>query len=586
MMIVLRMVFPTAFLALALNVNSTLGYTQDEFLVTGLGVIEPAYDSFDGNIFAGLLPIDPIGNNNKEDGSRGGLSFMFFSPAEEKDSLTIWLNGGPGCSSFDAGMMMEVGPVTTPHYRAGYDRTNIIQPLVPNNYSWTRVTNLLFVEQPAGVGFSHGPLVHNEADISYDFYQFLMNFFSTFPSVRTKRLYIVGESYAGMFVPSIAQFIHQQNKKRRKDRINLSGIGLGNGWIDAMTQGPTVIDYAYWHGMIDSTAKEDLHQVWKHCKRLGSMKPPYHAFTTPDECNIMEMTMKVAGAGVFPKSEYYEPNAYDVTTWDNYPQINDPHGTAYQFFNNPDVRDVLHFSSTKKEWLGCVPGAGRRRLEKNDRQSLNGNTFLANDNPVAVTPYIADLLDDAAIRVLVYAGDRDLTTNLQGSEMVLDGMDWSGRKHWREAHRFLWMVDDQVAGYAKTHKNLDMLLILNSGHLVPYNVPNPALDLITRLVRNESFDDIPLPHVALPKSYTVPSSKIHYSEPLSHRLSDGSLLIAVAVVCFICGALTSVWLIVQGRAAKYHPLPQEVEISNNETPHCVVQTSQFALSPYRLPYRD
>jgi carboxypeptidase C (cathepsin A) len=583
-MIVLRTFCQTVFLALVLDVDPTLGFTQEEFLVTGLGDVEPAFNSFDGNIFAGLLPIDPV-SSKKESGPRGELSFMFFSPAEEKDSLTIWLNGGPGCSSFDAGMMMEVGPVTTPHYPAGHGRTNITQPLVPNNFSWTRVTNLLFVEQPAGVGFSHGPIVHDEADLSYDFYQFLVNFFNTFPAVRTKRLYIVGESYAGMYVPSIAHFIHQQNKMGNKNRINLAGIGLGNGWIDAMTQGPTVIEYAYWHGMIDSTAKEDLYEVWKHCKRLNPMQPPYHAFTIPDECNIMEMTMKVAGAGVFPKMEYYEPNAYDVTTWDKYPQLNDPHGTAYTFFNDPVVRDALHFSSTTKEWLGCAPGAGRRRLEKNNRHSLNGNTFLAKDKPASVTPYIAELLDDAGIKVLVYAGDRDLTTNLQGSEMVLDGMDWSGRKHWRAAHRFLWMVDNQVAGYVKTHKNLDMLLILNSGHLVPYNVPKPALDLITRLVSNTPFDDVALPHVELPMRQSVPSIKVEYPEPMSHRLPDGFFLISVAVVCFVCGALTSAWF-VNGKTATYHQLP-DVELSKNEAPRCRMENPQFASSgQYGVSYRD
>jgi len=185
--------------------------------------------------------------------------------------------------------------------------------LLPNEYAWTRATNLLFIEQPAGAGFSYGPTVDSEADLSADFYNFLVNFFATFQDMDDKSLYIVGESYAGMYVPSIAHFIHGQNKKGMK-KMNLSGIALGNGWVDAMTQGPAVIDYAYWHGMIDSPTKDSLWKAWGRCEKKMHMKAPFHDFTTPDECAIVGNTLDLAGANIFPKSDHYAPNQYDVTT--------------------------------------------------------------------------------------------------------------------------------------------------------------------------------------------------------------------------------------------------------------------------------
>jgi carboxypeptidase C (cathepsin A) len=301
---------------LALFLDGGLAFDPSEFLVKGLGKIEPAFDAFEGTMYAGLLPIDVDIDGDKNE-PRGELSFWFFAPNEASsvDSLTIWLNGGPGCSSFAAGMMMECSPVTTPHYSAGHGLTDAHQPLIPNEYSWTKATNLLFVEQPTGVGFSHGPIVDSEADVANNFYNFLVNFFDTFQNMKSKSLYIVGESYAGMYVPSIAHYIHKQNKKEgHTKKMNLSGIALGNGWIDGMVQGPTVIDYAYWHGMIDSTAKETLYKVWGECKNNVPLKTPFHEYTTPDECNILSNVMAAAGAGIFPKREYYAPNAYDVTT--------------------------------------------------------------------------------------------------------------------------------------------------------------------------------------------------------------------------------------------------------------------------------
>ena len=209
--------------------------------------------------------------------------------------------------------VLQCGPVTTPHHPAGHGRTNADEPLLPNEWSWTRATNLLFVEQPTGVGFSYGPEVHSEADLSADFYSFLVNFFDTFPDMSNKSLYIVGESYAGMYVPSIAHYIHNQNKKGRK-QMKLSGIAIGNGWMDAMTQGPSVIDYAYWHGMIDSHTKDSLWRVWKRCEKKMHMNEPFHDFTTPDDCAMSKNVLTAAGSGIFPNSDHYAPNQYDITT--------------------------------------------------------------------------------------------------------------------------------------------------------------------------------------------------------------------------------------------------------------------------------
>lgn len=286
-------------------------FDSSDFLVNKkiIEEVEPAFKiGFNGTMYSGLLPIDV-----DVDEPRGKLSFWLFNPEETKDTLTIWLNGGPGCSSYSAGIFFEMGPVTTPLHPAGHGRTRADQSFEPNDSSWTKATNLLFVEQPTGTGFSYGPMVDTEADLSRDFYNFLVNFYKTFPEMNDKPLYIAGESYAGMYVPSIAHYIHQQNKKGMKP-INLSGIAIGNGWIDAMTQGPAVIDYAFWHGMIDSPTKDKLWKVWDMCEKKMHMKAPFHDFTTPDECAVVGNVMDLAGDSVFPKSDLYAPNQYDVTT--------------------------------------------------------------------------------------------------------------------------------------------------------------------------------------------------------------------------------------------------------------------------------
>jgi carboxypeptidase C (cathepsin A) len=92
--------------------------------------------------------------------------------------------------------------------------------------------------------------------------------------------------------------------------------------------------------------------------------------------------------------------------------------------------------------------------------------YLENDRPIDVTPYVGDLLD-ADIPVLVYNGDRDMTTNVVGSELLLNGIDWKGKDEWLDADRGVWMVENVKGGeggWAKEYMALKFVVIYNSGH--------------------------------------------------------------------------------------------------------------------------
>ena len=490
----------------------------------------------------------------------GEYMFWLFQPnnATAMDTVTIWLNGGgPGCSSFFAGVLFECGPVTTPPHPAGYPHSQFDEHLVANPFSWTKATNMLFVEQPGGVGFSSGPTPNSEADLSEAFFNFLVNFYETFTEYQTKRLFIFGESYAGYYVPSIAHKIYRENKYGSYRHIRLAGIGLGNAWMDALYQGPVVIDYAWWHGMIDSRTRNGLHEIWEQCKLGGDeLEKPFHPFTIPDECGIAGATLMAAGAGSFPDMS---PNTYDVTTWDTYPLLNNKNSTILRFYNNPKVKEILH-APMDVEFQGCIPGAGRRRrMDKQDTADLlPGELLLAHDKPDTTVPYVAELLDDAGIRVLVYNGDRDLRTNAAGSEMLLDGMTWKGAEAWKKAPRGLWMVDGKPSGYSRAYSNLDFLVVLNSGHFVPNNRPEQALDLLTRFLTDQPFQDVMLPTFELPPTKrNHPERAIPVSHNDAHAYFHAILLLVVAIVCFFTGMVVASRIGWGHHRADYTPIPNE-----------------------------
>ena len=88
---------------------------------------------------------------------------------------------------------------------------------VENPYAWTNITNMLWIEQPVGTGFTTGEVrAHNEVDIAKDFVKFFKNWQDVF-GIQNYRIFVTGESYAGRYVPYISAEILNQNDKTNFD---------------------------------------------------------------------------------------------------------------------------------------------------------------------------------------------------------------------------------------------------------------------------------------------------------------------------------------------------------------------------------
>jgi carboxypeptidase D len=509
--------------------------TPADLRVNDLDQVVTAFSQFPGRMYAGSLPMDHTSftpGSNPTNERTGFLQFWLFVPDKitAKDTMVAWFNGGPGCSSFSAGIMFEHSPVTVPLNPAGWCCEEPDAPLGYNIYAWTNASVMLYVEQPIGVGFSEAtndtPEPFSEDDVAADFDAFLQNFYKVFDGhesdedaydrkldMRIHKLNLVGESYAGTYIPSVAREIYLNNLKNDDNidgsprfRVPLSGIAIGNGKIDSITQDPAIIDYAYWHGLIDLGTKEYLHAEWKHCianMKAGKMgkgtePKPFHSFTIRDDCGVFEGMLTAAGAGAFEKL-MGGPNIYEYSTWDEYAAADGDGGTVSMFYNNINVQKALnvplHQRGPHHKWQGCIPeiDPSGRRLAAADVSVVTGESHVTNqmggqrrqlfmdfDTPWSVTPYIAELLDKAKIDVLIYSGDRDIICCTQGSEEALRKMDWSGSREiassdgvvtpthnaWTEAPRGLWLYNDYPAGYTKAYKNLNLLTIYNAGHMV------------------------------------------------------------------------------------------------------------------------
>jgi carboxypeptidase C (cathepsin A) len=100
---------------------------------------------------------------------------------------------------------------------------------------WNRYSNMLYLESPAGVGFSYQDDVGPNGTYATDDLRtarlnlnFLLQFFKAFPKYAGREFYITGESYAGTYIPTLAWAIAQYNANQPSSPINFKGFAVGN----------------------------------------------------------------------------------------------------------------------------------------------------------------------------------------------------------------------------------------------------------------------------------------------------------------------------------------------------------------------
>lgn len=150
---------------------------------------------------------------------------------------TIWFNGGPGCSSLD-GFFYEQGPFELIESTESYAVHGVA--LKTREYRWNRIANMVFIEQPVGVGFSYGDSTVNINDNNDDNtalrnVQAVEAFFTKFPEYKGNEFYISGESYAGIYVPTLAEAILNATDHGTYTGATLTGIAVGNGCTGSET---------------------------------------------------------------------------------------------------------------------------------------------------------------------------------------------------------------------------------------------------------------------------------------------------------------------------------------------------------------
>jgi len=324
--------------------------------------------------FSGYIAVSPTRNIH--------YWYIESSNNPSTDPVVFWTNGGPGCSGL-LGLGTEFGPFL-------FEKDGVLSQ---NPNTWNQVANILYVEQPAGVGFSYftDDSDRNVGDdrAAVDNYQLIKQFFKRFPERKTNPFYIASESFGGHYIPHLAKEILDQNTD---NSINFRGFMIGNPYVDPFSNDATMIQTYYMHGLIALP----LFQQWEiHCtdptnypeekctividtmlKDAGNGINPYAldfpTCTEPD--NNYPPAGEEAGA-VLEVSGYVSAtsrrrtlatsSAQSIKLMKHSSAMNPPflpqedvyHPCAethlYNYLNRDDVKDALHVQKTK-DWSMCT----------------------------------------------------------------------------------------------------------------------------------------------------------------------------------------------------------------------------------------
>ncbi|KAH8115666.1 alpha/beta-hydrolase [Phellopilus nigrolimitatus] len=440
-----------------------------EFYVDGASIPEVDFDV--GPSWAGLLPISGAANETRK------LFFWFFPPGPQGslDDLIFWTNGGPGCSSLE-GLLQENGPIS---WSWGQAKATV------NEWSWTNLSSILFVEQPVGTGFSQGtPDIKDENDVAAQLVGFFQQFLEVFAELKGKKFYVTGESYAGMYIPYLANFIFNNTDVLDLD---LQGFWISDPSIswDVVQEQIPAVDFVHKYENVfafNQTFMAHLDTQAAACNYTGyfdkfvTFPPPAGALPLPGDsveaargCDMWDEIFDAALI-VNPAFDIYRvfdtfPILWDVLGFPgSFPQTQ----LSPLYFNRPDVKSAIH-APAEVQWTECS----------------NINVFPHGDAslPPAVNGVLANVIEKSQRAVIVH-GLADFILIAEGTRIAIQNMTWNGLQGFQTPIANDSFLVDGVGALGNMHseRGLTYYEVDLSGHMVPQFSPVAAFQIMQFLM--------------------------------------------------------------------------------------------------------
>ncbi|KAA1465940.1 alpha/beta-hydrolase [Dentipellis sp. KUC8613] len=440
----------------------------NEFFVDGKTIPLVPFDA--GPSWSGLLPISGAKNETRK------LFFWFWptTNASNANDLLFWTNGGPGCSSME-GFLQENGPISWSWGQA--------QP-TPNHWSWTNLSNVVWVEQPVGTGFSQGqPDISNDDELASEVFGFLQQFLEVFSELKGSNFWVSGESYAGFYVPYIANWIYEHATELD---LKLKGIWIADPSLsyDAVQEQIPALRFVQANQNVfpfNSSFSAELQRISDSCGYTDYLDqfvsyPPKGqlplagtngTFRTTNECDIWDL--------IIDEVSVINPafNVYRVTeTWPiSWSVIGFPESTQeFIYFNRTDVQDAIH--APHINWETCSEGD----------VYINATTGRpGRDQSIPSTLSVLPNVIEKSERVAIMHGLADFILLAEGTRIAIQNMTWGGAQGFQTPiqNESFHVKDMGVYGNMHQERGLTYVEFYYSGHMTPQFVPWAAFQTIS-----------------------------------------------------------------------------------------------------------
>ncbi|KAI0263017.1 serine carboxypeptidase [Gloeopeniophorella convolvens] len=403
--------------------------------------------------------------------SNESVWFWFFAARNNPDTapLITWFNGGPGSSSM-IGLFQELGPCRINNQSTGVDL---------NPEAWNTNANVLFIDQPIGVGFSYGSTtVGTSEEAASDVWKFLQIWFadSRFSKYASREFAIWTESYGGHYGPTFAAYFLQQNAGIANGTvqglpINLKVLGVGDGLTDPISQYPGYISYAQsnpYHALVSSSVISRANTAWSSS---NGCKAQITA------CNNGGSNSVCSKAQSYCNNNILSPLAGN---WDVY----------YVLTQNPDPYPPALDNYLGSSAVTSKIGAQSTWQETND--DVYNNFASTGDWMRSSLPNLETVIN-AGVRTVIYDGDADFILNFNGVEAMVASLKTKFSATFAQQQFANFTVNGVPAGLYKNAGTFSYVRVFNAGHEVPaYQQPGvprgaAALQMFTQIMSNQSL---------------------------------------------------------------------------------------------------
>lgn len=293
----------------------------------------------------------------------------------------------------------------------------------PNPFSWHLLTNVVWIDQPVGTGFAKGnPSIEDEDQLAEQFTGFWHNFVDTF-GLHGWKVYITGESYAGMYGPYISSHFIDANDT---EYHNLQGLLIYDGafFNDSLQGNVPVVPYIDRYQDIFTFTEDDLstfRAVSEDCgyddyfdKYLTFPPSGKHPVTLPgannDTCTGLWHSVIAKAKQANPCFNFYNIVDHCPSPYNSIFNPLNPYDGNGSYFNLPGVKNAIH-APDGIEWTPCAESHGF--MNPPDKSPVSGLKQL---------PHVIDTTQN----VILAQGGFDGMMLLNGVILGIQNMTWGG----------------------------------------------------------------------------------------------------------------------------------------------------------------